>query len=84
MADDIKDAGVGHNSGVEHQEEVVWERWTKKRVFVRARARAHFHRATARAGPGLARGAREAAPSAARTMSCTPRSVTMKRAWMRP
>ena len=36
MADDIKDAGVGHNSGVEHQEEVVWERWTKKRVFVRA------------------------------------------------
>ena len=37
MADDIKaDSGVGHNSGVEHQEEVVWERWTKKRVFVRA------------------------------------------------
>ena len=29
-------AGLGHNSGEGKREEVVWERWTKKRVFVRA------------------------------------------------
>lgn len=29
------DAGIGHNQGPE-KEPVVWERWTKKRVFVRA------------------------------------------------
>lgn len=30
-----EDGGVGHNSG-EVREKVVWERWTKKRTFVRA------------------------------------------------
>lgn len=30
------EAGPGHNSGAQQKEEVVWERWTKKRVFVRA------------------------------------------------
>lgn len=29
------DAGIGHNKGPE-KEPVVWERWTRKRVFVRA------------------------------------------------
>jgi mannose-6-phosphate isomerase-like protein (cupin superfamily) len=29
-------AGIGHNSETEPKEEAVWERWTKKRVFVRA------------------------------------------------
>jgi quercetin dioxygenase-like cupin family protein len=33
---DKKDFGLGHNSGSEPKEEPVWERWTKKRVFVRA------------------------------------------------
>ena len=28
-------AGAGHNSAAQ-REEVVWERWTKKRTFVRA------------------------------------------------
>ena len=28
--------GLGHNSGAGAKEEAVWERWTKKRVFVRA------------------------------------------------
>ena len=33
----MDDAGLGHNSGPEGAgKEVVWERWTKKRVFVRA------------------------------------------------
>ena len=33
----MDEAGPGHNSGIDGQgEEVVWERWTKKRVFVRA------------------------------------------------
>ena len=33
----MDDARPGHNSGANGQgEEVVWERWTKKRVFVRA------------------------------------------------
>jgi quercetin dioxygenase-like cupin family protein len=31
-----REAGLGHNSGAKPAEEVVWERWTKKRVFVRA------------------------------------------------
>ena len=30
------EAGLGHNSGGSEKEEVVWERWTKKRTFVRA------------------------------------------------
>ena len=31
------EVGLGHNSGAtEPKEEAVWERWTKKRVFVRA------------------------------------------------
>jgi hypothetical protein len=34
MEDSSTDAGVGHNS--EKREKVVWERWTKKRTFVRA------------------------------------------------
>jgi quercetin dioxygenase-like cupin family protein len=29
-------AGLGHNSEGAPKEEVVWERWTKKRIFVRA------------------------------------------------
>jgi len=29
-------AGPGHNSGAAGEEPVVWERWTKKRTFVRA------------------------------------------------
>ncbi|WP_068412532.1 cupin domain-containing protein [Labrenzia sp. OB1] len=32
--DQTKDAVIGHNS--DQREEVVWERWTKKRTFVRA------------------------------------------------
>jgi quercetin dioxygenase-like cupin family protein len=36
MSDDARSAGgVGHNSGTEG-EKVVWERWSKKRTFVRA------------------------------------------------
>ena len=31
---DVSDAGLGHNSA--QQEAAVWERWTKKRTFVRA------------------------------------------------
>ena len=31
MSEPIDEAGEGHNSG-----KVVWERWTKKRTFVRA------------------------------------------------
>ena len=35
MAEDSRvETGIGHNS--EKREEVVWERWTKKRTFVRA------------------------------------------------
>jgi quercetin dioxygenase-like cupin family protein len=34
MSEPTTDAGVGHNS--EKREKVVWERWTKKRTFVRA------------------------------------------------
>jgi len=34
MSDAENDAGVGHNS--DKREKVVWERWTKKRTFVRA------------------------------------------------
>ena len=33
---ELEPAGAGHNSSAMAKEEVVWERWTKKRVFVRA------------------------------------------------
>ncbi len=37
MADDDTPHGqVGHNIQGARNEEVVWERWTKKRTFVRA------------------------------------------------
>ena len=37
MDDSTRGAGLGHNSGATvEKEEPVWERWTKKRVFVRA------------------------------------------------
>src|SRR5262245_58919783 len=35
MADNETKSAVGHNSG-DKPGEVVWERWTKKRTFVRA------------------------------------------------
>lgn len=35
MTTDAETAKTGHNSG-DQPGEVVWERWTKKRTFVRA------------------------------------------------